>query len=148
LTETTAILLYLADLDPERMLAPPFGTMGRYYHQELLVYIATEVHMQMRPLRNRDIPAGFATNLRGQLGERFLYLQDILFDRGYLMGETFTVADAYLFALLQWCPQLGLDIQLYPNLDDYEYRVSQRPAVHDAMVAEGMKERHVFRESA
>lgn len=148
LTETQVILLYLADLDPERRLAPAPGVIGRYHLFELLSFIATEIHKPMSELQNPDLPSRYAGTLRGAIGERLLYLQDILFDRAYLMGETFSIADAYLFTMLQWCPRVGIDIQLFPNLDDYEYRCSQRQTVHDALLAEGLISRHAFRESA
>jgi glutathione S-transferase len=73
-----------------------------------------------------------------------LYLQDTLNDRGFLMGESFTVADAYLFVMLTWCDPHDIDVALYPNLADYRNRIQQRPAVQAAMAAEGLlgSERH------
>jgi len=64
------------------------------------------------------------------------------------MGETFTVADAYLFTILQWCTPQGIDLGLYPNLDDYEARIADRRAVQAALSAEGLRERHHYYRSA
>jgi glutathione S-transferase len=77
-----------------------------------------------------------------------LRLQDVLSDRAFLMGETFTVADAYLFVMLRWVGVLGIDLGLYPNLEDYAHRIAERPAVASALAAEGLIERVRLRRSA
>lgn len=148
LTEVTAVVQYIADLVPERSLAPPNGTMARYFLQEWLGFIATELHKQFGPLFDRQTPSSVAEHQRGKISERLLYIQDVLEDRAYLMGETFTVADAYLFVMLQWCSPHGIDLGLYPNLDGYESRIAERPAVQAAMAAEGLLGRNRLRKSA
>jgi glutathione S-transferase len=148
LTEGPAIVQYIADLVPDARLAPPSGTFARYHLQEWLSFISSEIHKQFGPLFDPKTPAQVAAHQRGKISERFVYLQDVLNDRAFLMGETFTVADAYLFVMLQWCQPHGIDLALYPNLDDYEYRIAQRPAVQAALAAEGLSERHRFRRSA
>ena len=148
LTEGPAIVQYIADLAPEARLAPPSGTFARYHLQEWLNFLATEIHKQFSPLFESATPRAVAERLRGKIGRRFLYLQDVLEDRAFVMGETFTVADAYLFVMLQWCGPHGIDIGLYPNLDDYESRIYHRPAVHAALAAEGLLERHQYHRSA
>lgn len=148
LTEGPAIVQYVADLAPDARLAPPSGTFARYHLQEWLNFISTELHKQFGPLFDPTLPRAVAERLRGKIGERFLYLQDVLNDRAFLMGETFTVADAYLFVMLQWCGPHGIDLGLYPNLDDYETRIFQRPAVQAALSAEGLLERHQYHRSA
>ncbi|MGN6106199.1 MAG: glutathione transferase GstA [Kofleriaceae bacterium] len=144
LTEGPAIVQYVADLVPEKRLAPPNGTFARYHLQEWLNFISTEIHKQFSPLFRSDTPAAYAEILRGRLGDRLIYLSDVLASRGFLMGETFTVADAYLFTMLQWGDRFGIDLAIYPNLDDYEFRISQRPAVRAALDAEGLPGRHQF----
>ena len=148
LTENAAILQYIADLAPERRLAPPHGTFARYHLQEWLSFIGGEIHKQFSPLFQPDTPALTQERLRGKIGERFLYLSDVLVDRAFLMGETFTVADCYLFALLRWCERFDLDLQIWPNLDDYFHRIMPRPAVQAAMAAEGLLETKRARRSA
>jgi glutathione S-transferase len=148
LTEGPAIVQYIADLAPEAHLAPPSGTFARYHLQEWLNFISTEIHKQFSPLFQAGTPVMAAGRQRGQIGQRFLYLQDVLDDRAFLMGETFTVADAYLFVMLQWCQPHGIDLGLYPNIDDYESRIARRPAVQAALAAEGLLERHRYRRSA
>ena len=145
LSETAAILQYLGDLAPDRRLAAPHGTFARYHLQEWLGFFGTELHAPFAQLRGRHAPpAPWAARLRGRIGEHLLYLTEVLEDRGFLMGETFTIADAYLFTMLQWADPLGFDLQIYPNLDDYEFRIAQRPTVRAALAAEGIHGRHHF----
>ena len=148
LTENAVILQYIADLVPDKRLAPLFGTFARYHLMSWLNFIATEVHKQFGPLFAPDTSEAVRAKQRGKIGERFLYLEEVLVDRGYLMGERFMICDAYLFTMCQWCDKFGIDLALYPNLDDYEYRVSQRPAVMAAMAAEGLPGRHHWKKTA
>ena len=148
LTENAAILQYVADLVPEKRLAPPCGTIGRYHLQEWLSFVGTEVHKQFGPLFHPDTPPFTQERARSKLGERFLYLGEVLVDRAFLLGETFSVADAYLFATLRWCERFDLDLQIYPNVDDYYQRILHRPTVHAALVAEGLAEAKRLRRSA
>jgi glutathione S-transferase len=148
LTEVPAILSYIADLAPEAHLIPPSGTLARYHLQEWLSFLSSELHKQFAALFDPSTPAAVAAHQRGRIGERFLYLQDVLSDRAFLMGESFTVADAYLFVILLWCNPLGIDLELYPNLDEFEQRVARRPAVQAALSAEGLLAHHQYRRSA
>jgi glutathione S-transferase len=148
LTEGPVIVQYIADLAPEAHLVPPNGTFARYHLQEWLNFISSEIHKQFSPLFEAATPPQVGERQRGKIGQRFLYLQDVLNDRAFLMGETFTVADAYLFVMLQWCNPLGIDLGLYPNLDDYEYRIARRPAVQAALSAEGLLDHHRYHRSA
>jgi glutathione S-transferase len=142
LTEVPAIVQYIGDLAPEAHLVPANGTFARYHLQAWLNFISAELHKQFGPLFEATTPRVVAEHQRGKIGARLLYLQDQLSDRAFLMGETFTVADAYLFVMLQWCPPQGIDVELYPNLDDYEHRIVERPAVQAALAAEGLLDRH------
>jgi glutathione S-transferase len=148
LTEAAVVLQYIADLAPDTELAPEAGTLARYRLQEWLNFISSELHKQFGPLFDGKTPAAVAEHQRGKIGDRLLYLQDVLSERGFLMGETFTVADAYLFVMLQWSTMHGIDVAMYPILDDYEGRIAQRPAVELALAAEGLLERHHGRRSA
>jgi glutathione S-transferase len=154
LTEVPAILQYIGDLAPEAHLVPPNGALARYHLQEWLNFIATEIHKQFEPVYDPGDPraardartlVSIAEYQRGKISRRFLYLQDVLDDRAFLMGETFTVADAYLFVMLQWCTPLGIDLALFPNLAEYDQRIMQRPAVQAALSAEGLLDHHRYR---
>jgi glutathione S-transferase len=148
LTESVAVLLYIADLAPDQHLAPPAGTFARYHALEMLSYLSTSVHAEFSPLFHPETPSPVAERHRGKIGEAFLYLQQDLEDKGYLLGETFTVADCYLFPMLRWCDRFGMSLQIWPNLDDYYHRVVERPTVQAALGAEGLLAQHRMRRSA
>ena len=136
LTEGPAIVQYLADLVPQRKLAPPAGTMDRYRLQEWLNFIATELHKGFSPLFNPKAPDDWKSIVRELLNKRLEIVARQLEGRSYLMGEAFTVADAYLYTVLSWAKHVKLDLSSLPMLSAYIDRVTARPAVHATLVAE------------
>jgi glutathione S-transferase len=145
LTEIPAILQYIADLVPEKRLAPPNLTLARYHLQEWLNFISSEIHKPYSWLFEPDTPAHTQERARAKIGERLLYINGLTVDRAYLMGETFTVADSYMFVMLRWCERFGIDRELWPNLEGYFLRVLERPTVEAALEAEGLGEHKRFR---
>jgi glutathione S-transferase len=141
LTEGPAIVQYIADQKPETHLAPANGTMPRYHLQEWLNFISTELHKQFSPLFYSKTPEEVKTGQRERLGGRFDYLVERLGDRPWLMGETFTVADGYLFTVLRWTALTGIDLSKWPKLVEYQARVEARPAVQAALEAEGLNKK-------
>jgi glutathione S-transferase len=140
LTEAQVILQYIADLVPHLMLAPAPGTIARYRMQEWLSFISSELHKQFGLLFRPDTPERVKEWQRGKIADRLAYVSDDLYDKGYVMGETFTVVDAYLYPILRWCDRFDIDRQLWSNLADYYLRIDERPAVQQALVAEGLLE--------
>lgn len=138
LTEGAVILQYIADRTPQSGLAPAAGTMERYRLLEWLNYVATDVHKQFSPLFNPKLPAEWRDNQLAVLAKRFDYLSERLSGQPYLMGERFTVADAYLFVVLRWCTRFKIDLAPWPTLTDYLARIAARPAVAAALQAEGL----------
>jgi glutathione S-transferase len=140
LTEGPAIVQYLADQKPEAGLAPKNGTMERVRLQERLNFIATELHKGFSPLFNPKASEEWKTIVRENLSKRYAYVAEKLTASGqpYLMGERFTVADAYLFTVSAWSKYTGLDLSPWPVLTQYLERVGARPAVHAALEAEGL----------
>jgi glutathione S-transferase len=139
LSEVAMILQYIADRKPET-LAPAFGTMERYREMEWLNFIATEVHKQFAPLWYPTTPEATKEAQRAKLATRFDLVSKTLASRPYLTGETFTVADAYLFTVVNWAPTLKIDLARWPALQQFQARVAARPKVREAMKAEGLKE--------
>ena len=135
LTEVAAILQYIADRKPGT-LAPSFGMFERYRLIEWLNFIATEVHKQFSPLWYPDTPDATKEAQRARLAKRFEHLERTLANQPYLMGEKFTVADAYLHALLNWSGHLKVDLTPFAALQEYQKRVAARPAVLEAQKAE------------
>lgn len=138
LHEGPAIVQYLADLVPEKKLAPANGTMARYHLQEWLNFIGTEVHKGFGPLFNPATPEDYKPVVRQRVLDRLKWVDGELNGRDYLMGEQFTVADAYLFTVTGWAQFVGVDISELTNLLAYRERVLARPAVQAAMKAEGL----------
>lgn len=138
LSEGPVIVQYLADRKPESGLAPPAGSLERYRLQEWLNFITSEIHKQFSPLFNPAIPDDWKQAAREALARRFDWLGTQLTGKSYLMGESFTVADAYLFTVLNWSPSTGIDLARWPVLQDYVARVAARPKVQEAMQAEGL----------
>jgi len=139
LTEVAVILQYLADQKPESGLAPKTGTMERYRLMEWLTFVSSEIHKQFGPLFNPKITAEWRENQLDLLSRRFDYLTERLNGKPYLMGDQLTLADTYLFTVLNWSPLLKVDLGKWPRLKDYITRVAARPAVQEAMRAEGLR---------
>ncbi|WP_395701643.1 glutathione transferase GstA [Aquabacterium sp.] len=138
LTEGPAIVQYIADLVPASGLAPAAGTMARYRLIEWLNFISTEVHKSYSPLFNAAMPEEGKAVYRERLLGRYRWINEQLEGRQYLMGDTFTGADAYLFTVTTWAPRVGLDLSALANLQAFQARVAARPAVQAAMKAEGL----------
>lgn len=138
LTEGPAIVQYLADRAPASGLAPANGTIERYRLQEWLNFLTSEVHKSFSPLFNPQAAEGWKEAARANIARRFDFLAERLGPSAYLMGERFTVADAYLFVLLNWCPWTGVDLGRWPALQAYHARVAARPKVQEALKAEGL----------
>jgi glutathione S-transferase len=138
LTEGPAVVQYLADQKPESGLAPRAGTFERYQLMEMLNYITSEVHKGYSPLFNPKISADWKASALANLGKKFDWLSGFLGGKNFLMGTTFTVADAYLFTVFRWSEHVGIDLAKWPVLSTYRSRVGQRPKVQEALKAEGL----------
>jgi glutathione S-transferase len=138
LTEGPAVVQYLADLKPESGLAPRAGTFERYQLMEILNYLTSEVHKSFSPLFNPASSADMKTNAKATLDKKFAWLTAFLGTKTYLLGSTFTVADAYLFTLLSWTSHVGIDLGKWPVLGAYHSRIAQRPKVQQALREEGL----------
>ena len=138
LTEGAAVLQYIADQKPGSGLAPKAGTMERYRLQEWLTFISSEIHKSFSPFFNKDATEEVKTNSRNHLTKRLGHVEAQLANKPYLMGDHFTVADAYLFVVVNWSNIVGFDLSPFPKLKEYMARVAARPAVQAAMKAEGL----------
>ncbi|HEX5127607.1 MAG TPA: glutathione transferase GstA [Rhodocyclaceae bacterium] len=138
LTEGPVITQYIADQKPAANLAPAAGTMARYRLQEWLGFLNSEIHKTFSPLFRPTTPDVYKEIVRENLGNRFNYLSGQLKGKSWLTGDTFTIADGYLFTLLGWGKWTGVDIAAWPVLADYVARVAARPAVQAALKAEGL----------
>ncbi len=138
LTEGPAIVQYLADLAPEKRLAPANGSVARYQLQAWLTFIGTELHKSFSPFFNPKAPQEWKDIARANLERRLAYTAQQLEGQDYLLGSDFSVADAYLFTVLGWAKFIQLDLAAWPVLVAYQARVAVRPAVQAALKAEGL----------
>jgi glutathione S-transferase len=138
LREGPAIVQYIADLVPNKNLAPASGTLSRYRLQEWLTFIGTEMHKTYSPMFNPNMPEEAKAIFRTKLQSRYEWLNGELEGKDYLMGDHFTVADGYLFTVTNWTKSTGVDISPYANVQAWHARVGARPAVQEAMKTEGL----------
>lgn len=138
LTENTAVLPYIADLNPSAKLAPPAGTLERFRLQEWLGYLNGEVHKNFSPLFNPSVPEEMKKISKDNIARRLALIESRLGDKPFLMGENFSVADAYLYVILSWREKLGVDISAFPKVTALYERVRARPSVAAARKAEGL----------
>jgi glutathione S-transferase len=138
LTEAGVVQQYIADKAPAKKLVPAAGTPERYRLQEWLNYIASEVHKGIGQLFNPAMPEDYKAAIKKGLNTRQLpFLEKALTGKDYLLGQ-FSVADGYLFTVLNWTNVHKIDLSGYPNISAFMKRVSARPAVQEAMKAEGL----------
>ncbi len=138
LTEVGVIIQYLADQKPDLSLVPKAGTMERYREMEWINFISTEIHKTFGPLWKPNTPEETKQNQTTLLANRFDYLAKQLEGKQYLMGENFTVADAYLYTVMNWAGMLKIDLAPWPILQKFMARVATRPAVAETLKAEGL----------
>jgi glutathione S-transferase len=138
LRECAVIIQYIADQAPDKQLAPANGTFERYKLQEWLSFIGTELHKNFAPLFTPGMPEEAKALIKSRLMERLTWVDSELAKSDYLMGDAFSVADAYLFNVSNWTRFVGVNISALENLAALRARVSARPAVQEAMRAEGL----------
>jgi glutathione S-transferase len=138
LREGPAIVQYIADQVPGKNLAPPNGTLPRYRLQEWLTFIGTEIHKTFSPLFQPAMPEDAKKIFRDRLMARFQWVDGQLAGRNYLMGDAFTVADGYLYVVTRWAKPMNIDLSTLTNLMAHHQRVGARPAVQEALKAEGL----------
>ena len=139
LNEGPVIVQYIADRVPDKKLAPAPATIDRLRLHEWLCFISAELHKGFGTLFNPKAPEEWKTVVKENLGKRIAYVAQQIEGKQYLMGETFSVADAYLFTILGWAKPMHIDLSRWPAVTDYMQRVAARPAVQTAMAAEAAK---------
>jgi glutathione S-transferase len=138
LSEGPVILQYIADHAPASGLAPAAGTMERYRVMEWLNFITSELHKSFSALFNGKMPQEAKDIFTARLKDKYAFVDARLEGKDYLMGPQFCVADAYLFTVTNWAAGVGVDLTGFKNLQAFCARMKARPAVQDAMKAEGL----------
>ncbi|RXZ43428.1 glutathione transferase GstA [Crenobacter cavernae] len=137
LTEAAVVVQYIADRAPDKHLAPPAGTIERYRLQEWLNFISAEIHKGFGPFWSPATPQEQKDAAWARLSQRFAWVEQQLAGKDYLMGP-FSVADGYLFTILNWTGYHKLSLDPWPGLKAYMARVAARPAVAQALKDEGL----------
>jgi len=135
LTEGPAIVQYLADKANSDIL-PKAGTMERYRAMEMLNYITAELHKSMGSLFDKSITPEARKATIEKISKRIDHLDTILGKHPYVLGDKFSVADAYAFTVLGWGKWVGVDISKWKNVSEFMKRMEARPAVQAALQAE------------
>lgn len=138
LTEVSTILQYLADAAPAKGLIPKFGDMARYRAMEMLNFIASELHKGIGGLFNPAMPDAGKDAIKSRVAVRLDWLEKQLAKSDYVLGNAFSVADAYAFTVLGWTKHVGIDLSGYPAIGAYLGRVAARPSVQKTLKAEGL----------
>ena len=138
LTEGPAIVQYIADQVPDKKLAPANGSMARYRVQEWLNFVTSELHKGIGGLFNPAMPEDGKAVIRTRASGKLQWIDQQLEGKQYLMGDAFSVADAYLFTVTNWTAHTAIDISAMKNLGAFQARMAARPAVQAAMKAEGL----------
>jgi glutathione S-transferase len=138
LTEGPVIVQYIADQVPAKKLAPAAGTMARYRLQEWLNFTTSELHKGIGSIFNPALPEEAKALARTKATARLKWVDEQLEGKHYLMGDAFSVADAYLFTMASWTPHTGIDISGFKNLGAFQARMAARPAVQATLKAEGL----------
>lgn len=138
LTEDAVLLQYLADLKPGSGLLPPVGSMERWRVLEWLNFVSSELHKGLGALFNPAVTPEWRAAVIARVENRFGYLDRLLADQGYLTGNEFCVADAYLFTIVSWTGLMSIDLTPWPALAAFQMRVAARPGVQEAMRTEGL----------
>lgn len=138
LTEVAVILQYLADHKPTSELAPLLGGLDRYRVMEWLNFTSSEIHKTLGALFNPKITPEWKADRLTLFGRRAEWVDGQLAGKDYLMGTQFSIADAYLFTVLNWCHLFHVDLSTWPRISAYMARVAARPAVQATLQAEGL----------
>ena len=142
ITENPAILQYIADLKPEAKLAPASGSFDRVRLQELLNFLSSELHKAFSPFfSGQELTRTARAEAEQRVARRVGHVEQRLADkRDFLLGDDFTIADAYAFVVINWANFVGIDLRPWPKTQTFLERVKSRPSVAKAMVREGLIE--------
>lgn len=139
-TENPAVLQYLGDLQPD-LLTPAAGSWDRVRLQEVLNFISSELHKAFSPFFHGEAAGERAVPAKVLLSRRVGEVERMLdHAEPYLLGDHMTVADVYLFVVLNWAGFIGFDLQDWPHVSGFMARMRVRPAVRAALAQEGLLE--------
>ncbi len=138
-TEVSALLQYVGDAASGTGLMPAAASRARFEVLQWLNFIATELHKSFSPwLFHKETADSTRRDVKAKIVARLGDLEARLVERDWLVGDRFTVADAYAFTIVRWAPMIGMSLAAFPNLVAYLARIEARPAVDGALRSEGL----------
>jgi len=138
ISEGPAIVQYVADKNPGAGIIPAAGSIDRYHLQGWLTHIGTELHKTYGPMFRPTTPDEYKKISKETLANKYKNIDKMLEGKQYLMGDKFTVADAYLYTVTRWAPRVEFDLSPFPNVKAFMERMNARPKVQEALKAEGL----------
>lgn len=138
LTEGPAIIQYVGDKNPGSKIVPANGSKERYQIQELLNFITSDLHKNFTPLFRPNTPDAYKQIAKDTIAAKLKWVNEKLAGKQYLMGDAFSVADAYLYVMTRWAQRQEIDMSQLPNVKAFAERVAARPKVQEALKAEGL----------
>ena len=139
LIEGSAIIQYLADQAPDKKLTPEHGTKACYQTLSWVGFVSTEIHKGFSPLFNPALPEEQKTAAIDRLKKRYTVVETALTGKPYLLGDVYTIADAYLYTILRWSPRANITLSDYPNIHTFIKTMEARAAVRTALTEEGLE---------
>jgi glutathione S-transferase len=136
LTEAGVVLQYIADRAQGPLRAPDAGTLERYRLMQWLTFISSELHKAYSTLFSAQAPEEYKNAVRERVALRLAHVDAQLAGRDYLLGMQISVADLYLYVVLNWSRAVGVDLTRFANLVAFRERIAARPAVQRAAQAE------------
>lgn len=143
LTENLAILAYIAQAFPQAGLAPLDDPFAFAQVQAFNSYLSSTVHVnhahRLRGTRWADDPVAIADMKRKvpeTVGASFALIEKEMFKGPWVMGETYTICDPYLYTLARWMEGDSVDPAQTPAILEHRQRMEQRPAVQKALAAQ------------
>jgi glutathione S-transferase len=139
LTENAVVLQYIGDRTSWPEVLPPLGNFRRYRVLEMVNFITTELHKRFGFLFNREATDEFKAFVKDELSKKLSWMDERLGEGPFLMGDEFTLPDAYLFVITRWTDKMiGLD--KWPNLRAFYERMRARDSVRNVLRFEGLLE--------
>jgi glutathione S-transferase len=145
ITQNAAILEFLADAKPSAKLLPSVGTAERAEVTQWVSFVASDLHKSFGPLFQTDAITSNETGrtdvrtwAEANLNQYLAHVEKNLAGKDFICGSQFTIADAYLFTVVNWCQWVKVSTAAYKNLNSYMARVSERPAVQKVLKMEGL----------
>ncbi|MEO5672437.1 MAG: glutathione binding-like protein [Ramlibacter sp.] len=138
-TEVAALLQYVGDAAPGAGLMPAAASRERFEVLQWLTFVSSELHKSFSPwLFHKDTADTTRRDVKAKITARLGDLEARLAERDWLVGGSFTVADAYAYTIVRWAPMIGMSLAAFPKLGAYMARIEARSAVHEALRAEGL----------